>query len=499
MTVKKAEQFLYVSYFTAVAFIIVSIIPQLKNIIGIELSWHVYIAKSLEIGAGSLYKDFFDLNSPLVTHFASIGLLISKILYQPIILGLNIFHNLFAFLILGICLHLVRNSFDMGYRIFLIPALAYVIFLSPALAPTFEFGRKEHLFILLTLPYFLSVYGQDNIMPILRLVIGLMAGIGFCLMPLFLPYLLLVELYRYSKEIKILRLELISLVLFMILYLVHFLICYADDFLKLLPIWIEKYRYLHTCGIKCSLYGLVKNLHLEFIAAIISLIFLRKNAIYWLSLIALSLLFIVIQGQPMVYNYLTTLSFCIIAVALFLGDIYSDSSGKRKIAAFFVTALFLASMSKIMFVTLPAVSTKEVYNNRGYVEIINFMSKRPNSKIYIISDSPTPAFPILTAYQSEWLARQNSMELLEAFFKVKSYDVVFPKEALSYMISDAVGALKKKPDFVFVKKEKYLRGFFFHSAKFRHEWQHYTLVGKSKIGSEAFIVYEHKLKAKQNQ
>jgi hypothetical protein len=119
--------------------------------------------------------------------------------------------------------------------------LSLILFLFIIL-PLSEFGQRENLIVILTLPYFFSVTCRLQEKPVhfwAALCIGLLAGIGFCIKPFYLFSFLLVEsyyLYHSKKGLRsILRIETLSIFLIGCFYLATILLFHSEYLYTVMP------------------------------------------------------------------------------------------------------------------------------------------------------------------------------------------------------------------------------------------------------------------------
>lgn len=141
------------------------------------------------------YVDFFDTNPPLIMYLSTLPALAKLtaggdlvLWFQICMLGLTLFvTGLIAFMLFHS--NLKRLFFPTVLSICLLSAMSM-----------FDYGQREHIFFLLFLPYFFFslLRRQDNkpggkYFAIISITSGILAGVGFCLKPQFLLFLLFIE------------------------------------------------------------------------------------------------------------------------------------------------------------------------------------------------------------------------------------------------------------------------------------------------------------------
>lgn len=153
------------------------------------------------------YVDSMEINPPLVLWLYQIPVFVSRILqlYSGWVLGA---------LTLGLCAFsiflsakLLRHHAGLAtntnaYR-FILWLLAFILVFWPN---TIYFADREHLFITLTLPYFLRFLpGLNGYLPpkSTRWIIALMAALGFCIKPHFMVFFITVQLLNLAFTRKL--------------------------------------------------------------------------------------------------------------------------------------------------------------------------------------------------------------------------------------------------------------------------------------------------------
>lgn len=157
------------------------------------------------LAAGKVpYVDFFETNPPLAIYLMSLPAYLAQVLKVHII---TVFLNCVFVLSIGsaaasACL-LYRAKDDRSFPCFPAILAALAVFSAQLNA---EFGQREHLFVLLFLPFFFCRWLRWNDRPVHPLVsacIGAAAGVGLCLKPHFLLIPLAMEIYWCVANKKI--------------------------------------------------------------------------------------------------------------------------------------------------------------------------------------------------------------------------------------------------------------------------------------------------------
>lgn len=143
----------------------------------------------------TIYVDFFDLNPPLVFFISVLPAALAKISGWPLLLCGNIACgalSIFSLLFSAVILKSAGAVFDSRLRAALLLAQAII-----AAFVTYDFGQREHLLMLVWLPFFFLRFGRVNGVQFptaLALPVGFLAGLGICFKPYFLLLPALLEL-----------------------------------------------------------------------------------------------------------------------------------------------------------------------------------------------------------------------------------------------------------------------------------------------------------------
>lgn len=179
------------------AWIIGYFFPPLNH----DTSVLLYISK-VWLEGGKLYVDAIDMNTPLVfvLHLLPEGL--AKLTGLP---GTTM---LILCLAAGIaasyatCRWVLAGSLDPAHATAdaLLPLLLLFLLI---VFPNQTFGQREHIMLVLAMPYLLVASGRaqgEVLSRRLRIITGLLAGLGFCIKPYFIAIPALVELYILSQR-----------------------------------------------------------------------------------------------------------------------------------------------------------------------------------------------------------------------------------------------------------------------------------------------------------
>jgi hypothetical protein len=225
---------------------IVSIAVRLSQTVNNDVAWYVYSAGAW-IDGGRLYRDiFFEVNPPLTLYLTAPAVYLAKFA------GLFPVHVYLVYVFVLIALSLALFQRVIARLPSASPAsvrgLVLAGLLALVIAPAGDFGQREHLMMILCLP-FVALLAQRASGGIfgwpLAAVIGAMAGLGFAIKPHFLFVLLAIELYlllHSRRLVACLRPETVTLAASGLLYGASLILVTPDYLTSVVPYALEVYN-----------------------------------------------------------------------------------------------------------------------------------------------------------------------------------------------------------------------------------------------------------------
>ena len=205
-----------------------------------DTSWLMEASRRMLAG-GTYTADYAEVNPPMILYIYAPVIMVAKTLSLNVFIILRLYVYALASLSSFVAWSLLRKIItpDDSLISSLLLIVISVIFL---LLPLYEFGQREHLMLILTLPYFLLVVsrlsGNQFHSSYLPLLTGVMAGIGFAIKPYFILAFVMTELYfiyRKRHYLASLRMEVMSVVAVISLYLLLIVLFHQDYLLVILP------------------------------------------------------------------------------------------------------------------------------------------------------------------------------------------------------------------------------------------------------------------------
>lgn len=217
--------------------------------INIDVSWLLEASKRM-LSGGTYTKDLFENNPPWILYFNIPPVLIAKISSLSIIFIIKIYVFLLAAISLIISYYFFQRIFLQQDK-FLAPLLISTLAILFVLLPLRDFGQREHLLFILTMPYFLLVtlrLQNQKINSYFAFTLGLLAGSVFLMKPYFLAPLVFIELYFLLIRKNIwawLRPEILAMGILFLTYMA-LLILRHPDYIHLVMPFAVRWCYLGT-------------------------------------------------------------------------------------------------------------------------------------------------------------------------------------------------------------------------------------------------------------
>jgi hypothetical protein len=352
-----------------------------------------------------LYVDIYDNNPPMI-----------YLLYLPPValaglLSLPVIPVFYIYLLVVLCL-----SYWLSWSLIKIiystsaPLTRYCLFLTliflTLIPPLTDFGQREHLLFILTLPYILAAGVRSQYKPLSPWYggcIGILAGIGFCIKPHFLLLWLFIEAYLIFKcRISLVwrRIENLA-ILFVLIIFGLYVLTWHSNFLRLVSLALRTYFAFENQGI----WKIIKVNHTVkiWVLAGITMFFLKRRPqddgpAYILFLASTAFLLIALsqkKGWPYhFYPCLAIACFIIfINTILWLEQLPELEErlwqGLAGCGLMLIVAIFLAGGYQI-------VRSHQGAQKSMVVKMIPFVKNHAQGKpIYVLTTHVTPTFPLV--------------------------------------------------------------------------------------------------------
>ena len=398
----------------------VSIAVRLSQTVNNDVAWYVYSAGAW-LDGGRLYRDiFFEVNPPLTLY------LTAPAVYLARFAGLFPVHVYLVYVFVLIALSLALFQRVLAQLPSASPAsvrgLVFAGLLALVIAPAGDFGQREHLMMILCLPYvaLLAQRASGGIFgwP-LAAVIGAMAGLGFAIKPHFLFVLLAIELYlllRSRRLVACFRPETATLAASGLLYGASLILVTPDYLTSVVPYALEVYNanYRNSLGFVLAR----KETFLVPLTVSLYLTIRRRQRLGGLAdvfLIAVVCFFAVYLVQMKGWNYqiYPVTAWLVMSFAVVIaGAPGEDSAAPPVLDRAGRPILRLAAFAMIGIIVLKPLAFAG--NNYPLTNYLRPMVKEHASgdSIYFFSSNTWAGFPLVTYGGVEWASRFPALWLL---------------------------------------------------------------------------------------
>ncbi|UCG32170.1 MAG: hypothetical protein JSU68_10945 [Phycisphaerales bacterium] len=411
------------------AFAVLVFLPRLSPPWNIDhdVAWYNYAAARV-LDGGTLYVDVIDLNPPLIVYLHMPPVLLARALGCAEIPTLMAYISFVVLISLGLSYWVLRrwDCFDSQiFRRLFFLGLMIALVAVPGLA----FGQREHLMLVMLVPYVLAAGGRAagvQFPRLLMLVIGLWAGVGLALKPYFLLAPVAVQAYLVFGPVgrRVLRSpENLGLAAVVGLYALHFLFLPSD---MRIGFWNTVRMARETYGaytepwtvIAAQGHVLMCLLLLVAYALVGSSVTLRHLARVLVLASAALLLAALWQQKGWPYHFLPALVFgWLTAAVLAIGIVQREEllrlmfrPGPKSLALILTGGLFLAAgVIDVRHFRSPPMG--------GIAPIVKKTSREADGEpIMAFSTSVYPMFPLVNFTGLPWSSRFNCLWLLPGVY-----------------------------------------------------------------------------------
>lgn len=479
-----------------------------------DVSW-LLLAVNRMLEGGSYSQDFFETNPPLILYLYLPPVILSKAL--PVKLAVLFRSYLFLLVSgsLGACYFLLEKLFKNDTSLFSL--LFFLLLASVELVlPCYDFGQREHLLVLLTLPYFLLLACQlqkETISPVVALVLGLAAGLGFAIKPHFLMVLMLSEGYAvlFKKDKWAwLRPEVLAILGVLLAYGLLIFFFYPDYLYIVVPYsWRLYYRAVSDPWSKLLLNSIA--VYCWFPVFVYLAQYKEKSNKPLRNILLLALLGFLLSyyAQRMIHYYhlIPALSFALLLLLVELSYLWRQYP-KRGSGHVFVLILAALLFSIPVWFFHDLYSKSLAYKHEMLSKLAAFMNEHAKgAPVYFFVTAGSYAFPTVDYTSSSvaprfyflWMAAGLANQapfLLQKRGSSDAEQYLRDKNFLINMIADDLYRYKPRYIFVDQSSKKYrikdehfdYLSFFFDNPKFRQQWGNYRYFttietgGSGKLG-----------------
>ena len=218
---------------------------QLHSILHHDPAWLIHGTK-IFLDGGKLYRDVFELNPPLIFYLTVAPVWVARQLH---LFEVDVFVlYVFALIALSLWVSWLLSRDDTALPSRTRDCMLIAAAVALALCPADNFGQREHIMVVLSLPYLLLAVRRARSLPCLQclaLATGAMAAFGFALKPHFMLIPFAVECYiilRTRTARRILRTETMALGALVLLYLAVIALFTPDYLTTIVPFGLAVYE-----------------------------------------------------------------------------------------------------------------------------------------------------------------------------------------------------------------------------------------------------------------
>jgi hypothetical protein len=433
------------------ALILLGVVPQLLARPIPDVSWLLYMAEQILAGA-TPYVDVVEVNPPLIVWLnlpiAALGNALGVppvLVYRLVVFGC-------AGLSLLLCARTLRRLLGTEWKVFGRVILLVLVFVELPLARA-DFGEREHLLVLVVVPYVLAVFGRVRgvALPAMEMVlVGLLAGIGVALKPYFVALPLALECFLALRQRSArvwLRPEPLAMLTLGAGYLAA-VVMLVPQYLDLTSMMGRLYAgYLRG---PLWLTGILGEGAALCLFALLAFAVLRRGARHpalWAVLaVAVAALFAsaLVQGKGWRYHFYPSMCFGV----LLLGVMWWDSRRPLlRLVEQVYAAACAAAVATLLIVTAveclrqTANSSDPRYDaDPNYAELRRLIRREaPGGSVLVLSSNMASSFPLVPTSGARWASRFPSVWLLPALYM----DELRSEEPLTFRPRAAMGVAER--------------------------------------------------------
>lgn len=479
-----------------------------------DVSWLMHETRRLLAG-GTYIHDFPDMNPPMIMYLYIPPVLINHFFSIKIATAFRLYVFFLTTLSLALCMQFIRDIFsahDKKLKNIFILSISFIFLI----LPLYEFGQREHILILLTMPYFLMVTTrlEDKKVPAsIAILVGILAGLGFSIKPYFLVAFVLIELY-YMIQTKNLfawiRPETVIIGLIPIIYAISIFKFQPDYISAVIPLAARNYY----VGFEHAWYKIIFH-PINYFCYFVILFYImqyqmnhykRLSTVLVIALIGF-LFSYYIQRTTWYYHFFPAYSLALLLFVFLFSQLKSQLKSEQ---------VLITSVGVIIFSFIIAYVGLVFWKSTRYKEkldqLYSFLHNNAEHKpVYFFTTTTTYEFPIVdyaNAYPASRYAFLGWIPGLLKREKFHMYDHLnSDKDYYINVVADELNT--NKPLYVFIDAKE-VKGniesfsfnyldYFSQNQNFKQAWQQYHyLTTIYEPLSYKFDVYERNILSDQN-
>lgn len=395
-----------------------------------DVSWLLDAAKQVRAGA-RLYVDIIELNPPLIVWLKiPVSTLADLLGYQVgtvfrlLVLALSVAS-------IGFSAYILRGRLGTNAEW----SLLFFAFYAAIGAAGYDFGQREHLALLLSLPYLatsalrtVEIREEGG----RKLITAGIATIGFALKPYFLLVPILVEGLIFLRGRRTIDASVYVMAGVLTAYLFALLL-FSPEYIPLAKMVSRVYGIGYLGG---EIYDFLFKAKFQIAAFLLVLAWLIRPyprcVFHVLSAAAIAFSFsAVIQGKAWTYHWYPTLAYSWILFGLVLVKLFSRKAIIRQPSVSILTGAFVVALSMHAFIAAPGMGANENPYPASFSPVIKALGGGP---VMIFSNALRVSYPLVTEAEIGSSSRLPTIVLLSA--AINSKDVEFETYLRNIVVSD---------------------------------------------------------------
>lgn len=506
-------------YSTLVCIFYVGWFIQQKTFVNPDVSWLFEASKRMLLG-GTYSQNYYENNPPWVLYLMLPSVFISRMVSINFEIAIRLYVVFFAILSLvlsGSLLKKILKPSDVVLRLALILLLSFLYMI----IPLEEFGQREHLLIMLFMPYMLLLVCRAESKKIkseLAFFIGIIASAGMMLKPYFFFAPILIEIYLLMEKKRfsfLIRPENSAILLMLAGYALIIFSFHQDYLTKIVP-FAMRWCYFGTRDLRAVL--VFNWISITFFSAIFTYFLIKKENNY-LKLTRVALLAMVgffvsylIQQEPWFYHLMPAYSLSIfiffLLVFQFMHIYYRKLNTPFSLKFIkFVLLVILSSMFLLVVYCQVSIDYKiKTEKTASYKAYLNYITKHAkNERVYVLSTNIIHTYPwvlmsdgVIPASRFSFLWFLPGMIKQEYYFMTPASRALYLNDrafVVNLICDDItlqkpkliiVDVLKRKNSLTWIgKNPKVIQlnyvDYFSENTRFKECWKHYRF--KENINS----------------
>ncbi|MEL7280254.1 MAG: hypothetical protein AAGK79_07840 [Pseudomonadota bacterium] len=472
---------------------------QAQTYLNHDVAWVLHSSERLLEG-GTFGRDIIASNPPLIWWLnAPIAGLAKMIGADPI----NVFRAVVLTMIAGV-LALLKRELDPMMSAPMRAGILVCLALMLTVGVHRDFGQREHLAVILCLPWLMLVVGQ-NVRPLPALLAGVAAGIAICFKPHFLAVPALIWAYVALRERSfrpVLRVDTAALLLTGVVYVAATWMFARPYLTEVMPMISQVYW-----GFEHAMSDVVLSDPAPTLLTLVALGLAWRGG--WQALPSLTalaaagfLIAAIVQSKGYSYHFYPPLAFAMLS--LLLTALAPVARIMRAMASIALTAgVALTTLYASLHMT--NLSATGPYGQRTACLVNMVQTHVPEGAGFMaFSTHPYPGFPVANYADRTWVAATNSRLFLPSIVRLRARADLSQDAARVLALAEAAERdlafkdLQKRPHLVFVDARERRHAidrlkmdfiaFYTEDADFARAWEGYAEIPSCAPGIRAFTL-----------